>query len=217
MPEVQKFKGDALELKMIACAEPALSITGAALDDFYQGAYDADDFILGLYDAGRMPFSQRIGRDVFISFIKKALANFPTIGTFDSYLFILWEIFGTESEITFTVPAPGKLEIAVNAISDTTFESLVRELTPGSGGTSYSYDLFTLSTMDGYDIAFRGISGIETEYELNLLFAEIIPAGIVPTISLEFFSKYVFITFEDDPSEMITHLGDEIVFIEIGG
>lgn len=209
----QNFKGDAIEQKMRAAGEPALDFTSLALDDFYEGGANSAAFILSLYDQGRLPFSQRIDRDVFVAFFQKAYENFPFIGSFESYIFILKEIFGAESEILFEVPAPGKLNISVNAVADVVYDAVVRELISSS-----AYDFFTLATLDNEDIVFRGIAGIETEYELGLLFAEIMPAGIYPTISLEFFTKSTFIGEDGDGVYDVTDNNtNQIVFIEIGG
>lgn len=212
MTTVQNFKGDDLELKMRAAAEPALELTENALNDFYENGEQSSPFLLMLYDEGRMPFSSRIPRDVFINFFRKMVENFPFVGNFESYLFILREIFGAESEILFEVPAPGKLNISVNAISDVIYEALARELVSGS------YSFFNIATQDGDDLLFRGLAGIDTEHELSLLFAEIMPGGIVPGISLEFFTKSTFIG-EDDSGvfDVIDSSGNDLIFIEIGG
>lgn len=208
----QVFKGDALEIKMRASAEPAFDLASGALNDFYQGGEDCDEFLLMLYDEGRMPFSERIGRDVFVPFIRKALSNFPFIGNFESYLFILREIFGEESEILFDVTDPGELSISVNASSDFGYEFLGREFYSGT------QHFFTLTTQEGDDLIFRGVAGIETEHELSLLFSEIMPAGIFPSVALDFFEKYFFVAEEDSTQfDVIDHLGNQIIFIEVGG
>ncbi len=212
MTQVQNFKGDTPEIKMLAVAEPAFDLTEGALDDFFENGPECDKFLLALYDDGRVPFSERIARDVFIPFIKKALANFPFTGTFETYLFILREIFGNETDILFDVDAPGTLSISVNAASDVVYEALGREFIDGA------YEFFNIGDSDGEDLIFRGISGIDSEYELGLLFAEIMPAGIIPDIALEFFSKSIFIAEEDSSIyDVVDHLGNQIVFIEIGG
>lgn len=208
---VQNFKGDAVELKMQACATPAFQITGTALDSFLEGGADSDPFLLMLYDEKRMPFSDRVTRNVFVPFIKKALLNFPFIGNFESYIFILKEIFGADAEVIFDVPAEGHLLVSVNAAAGLSFEAIGREYKDGV------YEFFNLITQDGEQIIFSGIAGIETEKELSLLFSEIIPAGIFPEISLDFFSKSVFIGYEGtDIFDVTDHIGNQIIFIEFG-
>lgn len=208
----QNFKGDELELKFRGAGEPALDLTSSALDDFYEQGDMSDAFLLMLYDEGRVPFSERIGRDVFVPFVRQAFENFPFIGNFESYLFILHEIFGADALILFDVPAPGRLQIDVSAVSDTVFEAIAREFTAGQ------YEFFNLATSDDDDLVFRGLSGISSEHDLELLISEIVPAGIVPEITLEFFSIFVFIGEEaGDFFGIITQDGDEIVFIEVAG
>lgn len=212
---VQTFKGDETELKMLAVAEPVFKIASAALDSFYAEGFNSNPFLTMLYDDKRIPFSNRIEREPFLIFIKEALGRFPFTGTFDVYLFILFAIFGEDSDITFEVPAPGKLSIAVNSIADLEYEFISREFINGA----YQFD--TIGDHDDDVIVFRGISGIETEYELGLLFSEIMPAGIVPDISMNFFSEYDFVALYSSGDsftyDMITSGGDQLIFIEVGG
>ncbi len=210
--QAQNFKGDANELKMRASAEPAFDLTNVALDDFYQNGDVCSPFLLMLYDEDRIPFSQRIDRDVFVSFFKKAFENFPFIGNFESYIFILQEVFGADTQVLFDVPAPGKLSISVNAQTDSVYDFLVIEIIDGE------VVLSTLGTLDGLDnLVLRGLSGIETEEELALLFAELIPAGIFPEISLDFFTISTFIG-EDDSGVFDVIDSDEntLIFVETG-
>lgn len=209
----QKFKGDATELKMVAVADPIFDLTNASLDEFYAEGYNCDQFLLMLYDESRMPFSERVNRETFVSFIKEALVNFPFTGIFESYLFILRSIFGSLSEIEFVVPTPGTLEINVNAISSLEFEFVAREFVDGA------YVFYNIVDYDDNILVFRGIAGIDTEYELSLLFSEIMPIGINPDISLTFYSYFSFIAEESGPTfyDMIDDDNNNIIFREIGG
>lgn len=212
---VQNFKGDETELKIQAVAGPVFDIANAALDEFYVDGFNSNPFLFMLYDDKRIPFSNRIEREPFIIFIKEALARFPFTGTFDVYLFILVAIFGEESGINFDIPAPGKLSISVNAISNLEYEFIGRDFIDGT------YDFYNIVDDEGDVLVFRGISGIETEYELGLLFSEIMPAGIIPNISLNFFSEYDFVALYNSGDsftyDMITSQGDQLIFIEVGG
>lgn len=209
---MQNFKGDALELKMQSVADPVFDQTDLALDEFYSGGFDCNEFLLMLYDESRMPFSERINRDAFIGFIKEALINFPFIGTFESYIFILLSIFGDHSIIEFTLSDPGKLAIKINAVVDIDYDFISREFINGA------YSFYEMIDYDDANITFRGISGIDTQYELDLLFSEIIPAGITPTVTLFFFSEYDWL--DDEVSDEFTIIDDDddkIIFIEGGG
>ncbi len=209
---MQNFKGDAVELKIQSIADTLFSNINISLDQFYVDGYNSSDFLLMLYDEQRMPFYRTIARDAFIPFIKEALIRFQFTGSFDTYLFLLKSLFGDDSDITFSVAAPGKLDIAIDAYSELTFDFIVREITESG------YAEYTLATSELDDIVIRGIAGIQNEYELGLLFSEIMPAGITPTISLDFLSKYFWISEEDSVFyDMIDDVGDQIIFIELGG
>ena len=111
----QYFKGDSNELAIEAAGVAAFDACSVELDSFFENCYEAADFLLMLYDAGRMPFSQRVGRDDFVTFLNKAMPNFPVTGTFESYILLLSAIFGEQSFIDFDVTDPGKVSILVNA------------------------------------------------------------------------------------------------------
>jgi hypothetical protein len=178
--DTQKFKGDALELKIEAIGNPLFDVLDGALQDFYLNGFECNAFILMLYDEKRIPFWNRITRASFVSFIKETFKNFPFIGTFEVYLFILVAIFGPDAEIEFAIPDPGKLSITVNAVADLEFDFVVREFVDGE------YVFYNLVDDDGDQIIFIDVLGINTEYELKLLFAEIMPCGISPDITLGF-------------------------------
>lgn len=202
----QKFKGDPTELKYEAAAKPAIDVADAGLDQFLDQGYDASPFLLMLYDEGRMPFSDRVPRDSFVEFIREALDRFPFTGTFESYIFILEAIFGSGSGVIFDVPAPGKIEMLVNASSSIEFGLQIKEIVEGVAVISDLID------SEGNILTARGISGIDSEFELQTLLAELIPAGIFPDITLAFFALYNFV--DDDDNSIVDHLGNQIVFIE---
>jgi hypothetical protein len=208
--ETQKFKGDAFELKMEAAGGKAFEATDLALEAMYDGCYQASDWLLSLYDNGRMPFSERVPRDSFVEFFKQALGNFQVTGTFEAYLFILEAIFGEGTVVLFDVPAAGKLEILVNAASSLEFGFQAREIEDGD------YVPVDMATTDGELLQFRGISGIDSEAELTQLLAELIPAGIWTDIGLSFFSIYMFVA-EDGAGDLYSvtdHVGNQIIFFE---
>jgi hypothetical protein len=207
----QNFKGDALELKMQDVANPVFNATDLALNEFYSDGFDCSAFLLMLYDQKRMPFSQRIPRDAFVDFVKEALKQFPVTGTFESYLFVLRSVFGSLSDITFDIDVPGKLSIAIDTFTNSEFDFLGREFNGGA------YEFFEMIDMDGNPLIFRGISGINTAYELGLMFSEIMPAGITPDLTIEFFTRSFWVSEESSVFyEMITSNLDEIYFYEIG-
>ncbi len=202
----QKFKGDQTELKMEAAATGAFDVCNVGLDDFSEGAYHGAPFLLEMYDSGRMPFADRVPRDSFVAFIEEALVRFPFTGTFESYIFILQAIFGEGSGVLFEVPGPGKIEIAVNAASSLSFDWEGREI---SGGSAEDFDIVDHL---GNQIVFGGVAGIDSESELQMLLAEIIPAGVFAAVTLAFFALFNFV--DDEDNSIVDHLGNQIVFIE---
>lgn len=204
----QYFKGDAVEKQFIGSGLPIVTQTSHALDLFLEEGYDSTPFLLMLYDENRIPFSERINRLAFVDFIKEIYNRFPFVGSFDTYLYVLRAIFGSLSEIFFEVPAPGKLRIDINATSSLDFDFAGRYSTG---------EEFIVTDNLGNILTFRGIAGIETEYELNLLFSEILPIGITPDLNLTFYVRYDFIAWEGaNIYDMVDDLGNQIVFSEIG-
>jgi hypothetical protein len=211
IPQVFK-RYDDTEKKMYDSGNHIIEVCDLALDEFYENGFTCSPFLLMLYDEGRIPFSTRIPRDAFVSFIIGALENFPFIGTFEIYLFIIRSIFGSISEIFFTVPAPGKLSIDISASAALEFNFVGRETVDGVT------EFFDILDDEGNTLVFRGIPGINNAYELGLMFSEIMPAGIVPDISIQFFNRSNWVSVESgDYFNMVTEPEtDQIVFYEIG-
>jgi len=209
--EPQFFKGDALELQMEEAGRNPLASSSAALDEFFENAYENAPFLLMLYDSGRMPFSDRVPRDSFVGFLRQAIPNFPVTGTFEAYLFIIKSIFGAESNVFFEVLGPGHLDMVVSSPATLEFELIAREIIDGVIEES------TVVTDDGFSIALRGIAGIDSEPELRMLLAELIPAGLVVDITMAVFSLYFFEALDDDELfGIVDHLDNQIVFYETG-
>jgi hypothetical protein len=206
----QNFKGDSTELKMQDAGRPPFDSATASKDQFFDRCYTAADFLLMLYDAGRMPFSARVPRDAFVSFIRQAIPNFKFTGTFESYLFILNSIFGTAVEVLFTIPAAGRLQIEVNAGGATVdFNWIAKRFVDGG------FVLDNMVTSDGDQLILASIVGIETEGQLQALFDELIPAGVQTEITLNFFQLSQWITKGlDQDYTMVARNLDEIVFYE---
>jgi hypothetical protein len=209
----QNFKGDSTELKYQAAGEPAFEVTRVSLHEFFQGCYDTDAFLLMLYDSGRMPFSNRVPREAFVNFIRQAIPDFPATGTFEVYIFMIKALFGDSASILFTVPAAGKLEIEVNAPgSSLEFDWFAKDIV---GGDTI---LTQMVTHDSEEFLFNGISGIETEAQLQILLGELEPIGIYTTLSLTFFQLFQFVANYDGTGiplyTMLDSFGNEIVFYE---
>lgn len=200
----QNFKGDATESKMYAVGEPILDLIHLAKDEFYAQGFTAAQFLLMLYDEERIPFSQRIPRDAFVAFFREMQAYSNFTGTFETYLFVLRGIFGQVAEINFDVPNPGELEISIN-----TTNTVEHAMFGDDGG-----DFFLVDDDDNQMVGDQ-IAGITSQYELDLLFKEIVPAGINPTVAISFYEYFSMVGDEssvdynivdDDDNQFI---GDE--------
>lgn len=207
--ESQKFKGDEIELRYEESARPAMEQVGISLDQFWASAFDSAPFILNLYDDKRIPFAERVKRDAFVAFYQQVLLRFPFVGSFDSYLFILSAIFGSIQDIQFDIPSPGILFVDINSASSLDFDFIGRDV---------DGNIFEITDHSSNVLSFRGIAGIETSAELELLFSEIMPAGISPHISLSFYSRYNFVGADavGGLDDIIDHLGNNIIFVETG-
>lgn len=176
---MQNFKGDATELKFRASGEGILDLLTIQLDAFYDGAYSAAPLGDVLYDTERSPLANAIDRDIFRNSFDEIFQAFIVSGSFESYLTVFNKIFGAEVEVAFTVPAPGKLQIAIEADEV--------ELSPWVARTIQD-NLYVFDEMieedSGDNICFQTIKGFKTQYELEQMLYELVPAGIYTEITL---------------------------------
>ena len=208
----QYFKGDAIERKVDQATVPIMDIISLARDQFSDDALEAESFLLMLYDEGRMPFSDRIPRAAFISFLKECIANASFIGTFESYIFLIKSIFGEESSVFFEQVTPGVLTMTASSSNSVSFDFVARET---SGG---AYEFFEIITHAGENIEFAGFPGIESEAELGRLIAEFVPAGIFADITLVLFSTSLFLVETGDGDfTIVDDQNNDIIFFELGG
>jgi len=174
----QYFKGDATELKYYNSAAPVLDLLSAEKDDFFADAYEC--FILGevLYDNALSPLSNAISRDIFRTSFSTIFDSFLVAGSFESYLTVFQNIFGSDVEVTFTVPAPGKLEIDIVAAGVELSPFVARYIEDNA----YVFD--NVVDDEGDQIVFQTVKGFESQYELEQMLFEMVPTGIYTVISL---------------------------------
>jgi hypothetical protein len=175
---MQYFKGDDNEVKMAASATTILDQIEMQLDAFENGAYQC--FELGdlLVESNRAPLSQAMLQSIFREAFSTIFGSFIVAGTFESYLTVFRNIFGEDVDVTFTVPAAGKLQIDVVApgLIESDFVSRYIE------SNSYLYDTMVDDVDD--TIIFQTVKGFESQYELEQMLFEMVPAGIYTEISL---------------------------------
>ena len=207
----QYFKGDADELKFDASGAEIMDFTSGELDSFLDGCFEAADFLLAMYDDGRMPFSDRIPRAAFIGFLIECIANANFVGSHESYIFLINSIFGGGSSVFFEHDTPGVLTMTVSATNTVDYDFVFREFIDGAYVTSQAV------TFNGELLEFTGFPGIESEAELKKLLAEFVPAGIYPDISLIIFTTSLFLVDDGGSYTITDELFNDIIFFELGG
>lgn len=181
MPTPQFYKKeDAVELQYYNSVAPLSDILSGERDDFFEDAYEC--FVLGevLYDTNRTPLANAIRRDIFRVSFAAIFESFLAAGSFESYLTVFRKIFGDDVEVDFTVPAPGKLNIDITATGVELTNFVAREI------FSDAFVYSPMITQDGVDnIVFQSIKGFTSEYELEQMLFEMVPAGVFTQITLD--------------------------------
>jgi len=118
---------DAHEARFRALA-PALEPTSAALDAFYAGAYTAEPLGVVLHRLNRSPLTRILTEETFRKSFASIHEFFTRPGTFEFYLSLFRTISGEDVDVTFTVPAPGQLEIDIEILSALQEGFLAREI-----------------------------------------------------------------------------------------
>ena len=175
---MQYFTGDETELKVDNVGAPILNELGLQRDDFFENCYDS--FILGglIWDSGRSPLANAIPREIFREAFTEIFNTFKIAGTFESYLDIFRKIFGESVDVQFTVPAPGKLIIDIEAQGVELYDFITRYIEDND----YKFD--DVIDDEGDEIVFQSIKGMESQYEVEQMLFELVPAGIYTDINL---------------------------------
>lgn len=176
--EPQFYKGDETELKFFNSANSVVLNLEAGKNDFFDQAYSC--FKLGeiLYDSARAPLANAIPRDIFRESFASIFGSFLEAGSFETYLEVFRSIFGPDVEVTFAVPAPGKLNITIVAAGLALFDLIGRSI------QNDAYVIDEIVDYDGNNVVGQSIKGFETEYELQQMLFEMVPGGIYTQISL---------------------------------
>lgn len=177
---MQKFKeNDLVEQKVTDAFNPVFQPTNSSLDTFYEEAYLAKPLGDVLKNSKNTPLAKAVNPQVFRDTFAQIFQSFTFTGTFRAYLFVLRAIFGDSVEVNFTVPAPGKLEIEVNATNLTLFDFVATEI------EDTGYVFHEVVDHVGDNICFSSFLGFETQYELEQLFLEMVPQGVFTTVTLQ--------------------------------
>jgi hypothetical protein len=176
---MQYYKGDAEELKWIAGADDAFDNVGISKDTFFDECFE--NHVLGetIWDNDLSPLANAIDREIFRQSFPEIFDAFVAGGTFEAYLTVFAKIFGEDATVEFTVPAPGKLNIDIEAAGTELSTFIARYI------ENNAYVLDEMITQDGADtLVFQTIQGFQSQYELEQMLFEMVPAGIFTTITL---------------------------------
>jgi hypothetical protein len=176
---MQYFKGDAKELQMYAAGAAALDQVALQLDLFIDGAFET--YPLGdlLFDNDLAPLSNAIPREIFREAFVEIFDAFIGVGSFEAYLTVFRKIFGDDVVVEFTVPAPGKLNIDIEATGIELHDFITRYIE----NNEYVLDEIVDEVDD--NIVFQTLKGFQTQYELEQMLFEMVPAGIFTQITLD--------------------------------
>lgn len=176
---MQNFKQtDTIEQKFENSAKPFLDIVSSDLDSFLEDAFACAALGDLLVENSRAPLTNSIRKTIFRSAFKEIFDAFVKVGTFEAYITVFKKIFGDDVLLTFTVPAPGKLNIDIEAQSSSIYDALARYIQDNI----WLYD--ELIDYDGDNIAFQVLQGFDTQYELEQMLFEMVPGGIFTDINL---------------------------------
>lgn len=174
----QYFKGDSDEIKIANTLAAAGDQLSADKDDFNADAYGCAKLGDMLWQNNLCPLANAIDQDIFRLAFKEIFEAFISGGTFEAYMTVFTKIFGDDVDVTFTVPAPGKLNIDIEATNVELFDMIARSIV----SNAYVNDEVVDWTPD--NIAFQAFRGFQSQYELEQMLFEMVPAGVFTTISL---------------------------------
>ena len=177
---MQYFKGDADELKVDAVMEPIISDLSAQRSLFFAGAYETAPLGDLIFDENLSPLANAIPKGVFRLAFKEIFDAFVNVGTVEAYITVFKKIFGDNVDLTFTVPAPGKLNIVILAQGFELSDFVARYIEDNA----YVFD--EVIDYDGDNIAFQTLQGLTSQYEIEQMLFEMVPAGIFTNITLTF-------------------------------
>lgn len=176
---MQLFKGDDREKKFYNAGLPIAAILSQNEDDFFDECYAC--FVLGelIYDNKLAPLTRAIPREIFRDSFKTIFDTFLVAGTFEGYLDVFRNIFGDSVEVTFGVPAPGKLTIDIVADGVVLSNFIAREIVDD--------EFVNSNIVDDVDdqIVFQTVKGFQSQYELEQMLFEMVPDGIYTEITLD--------------------------------
>lgn len=176
---MQKFKEtDLTEDKFINVLDPILGTLSSQKDLLYEGAFGAFPLGAAIYTTKRAPLTNAIKKEIFEEAFSEIFEAFIAGGSFETYLTVFRKIFGEGVEVEFTVPAPGKLIIDIEAEGVVLSDFAARRIVDNAYVNDEVID------DEGDNIALQTVKGFESQYELELMLFEMVAGGIFTQISL---------------------------------
>jgi len=175
---MQYFKGDSTEIKYDESAKTLLDIISVDLNTFFDESFDC--FVLGdvIWDSDRSPLANAINKSIFRESFPAIFEVFLEAGSFEGYLSVFRNIFGDGVDVSFTVPAAGKLEIDITSDQVVLSDLVAREV------VNNAYVFSEIIDHEDDNIAVQSIKGMESEAEVEQMLFELVPDGIYTEITL---------------------------------
>lgn len=175
---MQYYKGDVTEVKFQQAAEPQMAALSLSKDDMFEGCYTC--YLLGdlIFNQKLSPLANAIVPDIFRQSFNELYESFTLAGTFESYLSVFRKVFGSSVDIEFTVPAPGKLIIDIEADQIELSNWVAKSIE----NNTFIYS--QMLTLDGDRLQFKTVKGFNSQYELEQMLFEMVPAGVFTEINL---------------------------------
>lgn len=175
----QAFKEtNALETRVAQVFETIQNQLSLDRDAFYAGAYTAEPLGDVFQNLNADPLARVLSPDVYRNSFPAIHDLFTRPGTFEYYLSVFRKIFGSNVVVEFEIPAPGVLNINVEAAELQLADFLAREIVDDE------YLFREVVDQDGDNITFQILFGIKTQLEMDLLINELAPSIIFTTATL---------------------------------
>jgi hypothetical protein len=143
------------------------------LNVYFADAYKDYKFGALLYDKQYSQLTRVLARDLFIASYDALFRSLPRAGTYENLIAIVKAIFGVNSTVLFTEPAPGQINVAITQTASDFFNWATKP------------DADQLITSGGDNLVFLVmIREIFLDEVINLFRQVLIPAGIFFTISI---------------------------------
>lgn len=175
---MQFFKGDELERKFVNSGLPYLNARSNQKTNLFNQAYFC--YLLGdvIVEDNLSPLARAIPQEIFRQSFPGIFEAFVLGGTAESYLQVFQFIFGEDANINFTVPGPGQLEIDIVVTGTDIFDLIYREI----NGDDILID--EIIDDEGDNISVQIFKRFVSQYELEQVLFELVPAGIFTDIDL---------------------------------